>query len=96
MISSVQSLSHVQLFVTPWTKQSLEFSNPEYWSEQSLPSPADLPDPEIEPRFPALQGDSLPSEPSGKPHLSNYVSLNKLYDFSSVQSLSHVRLFATP
>jgi len=25
-------LSHVQLFVTPWTKQSMEFSRPEYWS----------------------------------------------------------------
>ena len=42
--------------------------------------------PEIESRFPALQGDSLPSEPSGKPRLSNYVSLNKLYDL--IDSLS--------
>ena len=25
-------LSHVQLFVTPWTIQSMEFSRPEYWS----------------------------------------------------------------
>ena len=25
-------LSRVQLFVTPWTKQSMEFSRPEYWS----------------------------------------------------------------
>ena len=24
--------SHVQLFATPWTKQSMEFSRPEYWS----------------------------------------------------------------
>ena len=31
------------------------------------PSPGDLPDPVIEPRFPALQTDSLPSEPPGKP-----------------------------
>ena len=27
-----QSLSRVQLFVTPWTTQSVEFSRPEYWS----------------------------------------------------------------
>ena len=27
-----KSLSHVQLFATPWTKQSMEFSRPEYWS----------------------------------------------------------------
>ena len=25
-------LSHVQLFVTPWTIHSMEFSRPEYWS----------------------------------------------------------------
>ena len=25
-------LSHVLLFVTPWTIQSLDFSRPEYWS----------------------------------------------------------------
>ena len=26
------SLSHVRLFATSWTIQSLEFSKPEYWS----------------------------------------------------------------
>ena len=31
------------------------------------PSPGDLPHPGIEPRSPALQADSLPSEPPGKP-----------------------------
>jgi len=29
--------------------------------------PGDLPNPGIKPRFPALQADSLPSEPPGKP-----------------------------
>ena len=33
----------------------------------TVPSPGDLPDPGIEPRSPALQADSLPSEPPGKP-----------------------------
>ena len=39
----------------------------EYWSGQPIPSPADLPNPGIEPGSPALQADSLPTELSGKP-----------------------------
>ena len=31
--------------------------------------PGDLPNPGIEPRSPALQADSLPAEPPGKPNL---------------------------
>ena len=60
-------LSHVWLFVTPWTTQSMEFSMPEYWSGESFPSPGDLPNPGIEPRSRALRADSLPAEPRGKP-----------------------------
>ena len=37
----------------------------EYWPGYS--SPEDLPKPGIEPRSPALQADSLPSEPPEKP-----------------------------
>ena len=44
---------------------SMGFSRQEYWS--GFPSPGDLPDLGTEPRFPALQADSLPSEPPGKP-----------------------------
>ena len=33
----------------------------------AIPSPGGLPNPGIKPRFPALQVDSLPSEPPGKP-----------------------------
>ena len=33
------------------------------------PSPEDLPEPGIEPGCPALQADSLPSEPPGKPQI---------------------------
>ena len=54
-----------------WRRQvcfeSMEFSRPEYWSGQPFPSPGDLPNPGIEPRSPALQVDSLPAEPQGKP-----------------------------
>ena len=43
------------------------FSRQEYWSGLSCPTPGDLTNPGIEPRSPALQADSLPSEPPGKP-----------------------------
>ena len=43
------------------------FSRKEYWqSGLPFPSPWDLPNPGIEPRSPALQADSLLSEPPGK------------------------------
>ena len=70
-----QSLSHVQLFATPWTigyqaPLSMEFSRPDYWSGQPFPSPGDL-NPEIKPESSALQADSLLSEPPGKPRKFN-------------------------
>ena len=46
---------------------SMEFSRQEYWSALPFPSPGDLPDPGIEAQSPALQVDSWPSEPPGKP-----------------------------
>ena len=69
----VQSLSSVQLFVSPWITAcqaplSMGFSRQECWSGLPCPPPADLPDPGIEPRSPALQADSLPTELQGKPH----------------------------
>ena len=45
------------------------FSRPEYWSRKPFPSPGDLPNPRIKPKSPALQADSLPAEPQGKPIL---------------------------
>ena len=45
----------------------MEFSRPEYWNGQPFPSPGDLPNPGIKLRSPALQVDSLPAEPQGKP-----------------------------
>ena len=58
----------------PWTVArqaplSMGFSRQEYWSGLPFPSPGDLPGPGIEPRSPALQADTLPSEPPGKFHL---------------------------
>ena len=59
---------------TPWTvtcqaSLSMEFSRQEYRSGLPFPSPGDLLDPGIKPGSPALQEDSLPSEPPGKPSL---------------------------
>ena len=58
--------------VAPWTLAhqaplSMGFSRQEYWTGVPFSSPRDLPDPGIEPRSSALQVDSLPSEPPGKP-----------------------------
>ena len=58
--------------MTPWTvarqiSLSLGFSRQEYWSGLPLPSRGDLPNPGSEHRSLALQADSLPSEPPGKP-----------------------------
>ena len=54
--------------MTPWTVAhqallSRGFSRQKYWSGLLFLSPEDLPDSGIEPRSPALQADSLPSEP---------------------------------
>ena len=58
-------------FATPWTialqaPLSVEFSRQEHWSWLSFPSPGDPPNPGIEPGYPALQTDSLQSEPPRK------------------------------
>ena len=43
------------------------FSRQENWRGWPFHSPGDLPDPGTEPGSPALQADSLPSEPPRKP-----------------------------
>ena len=45
----------------------MEFSRQEYRSRLPFPPPGNLPNPGIEPGPPALQVDSLLSEPQGKP-----------------------------
>jgi len=48
------------------------FSRQKCWSGLPFSSPGDLLDPGIEPGSPALQTDSLLSEPSGKPLFITY------------------------
>ena len=52
----------------------MRFSRQGYWSGLPCPLPGVLPNPGIKPRSPALQADSLLSEPTGKPvkHLGQY------------------------
>ena len=61
VLACAQLLSHVQLFMTPWTVAhqaplSMRFSRQEHWSGEPWPPPGDLPDPGIELASPALAG----------------------------------------
>ena len=76
----MKSLSREQLFAIPWTVAyrgplSMGFSRQEYWSGLPFPSPGDPPNRGIKPRSPTLRADALPSEPPGKPPITNNVNL---------------------
>ena len=67
-------LSHVQLFVIPWTVAheaplSMGFPRQEYWSGLLFSSPRNLPNLGIETASPALQVDSLQLSHQGSPEL---------------------------
>ena len=66
--------------LTPWTVACqapllMRFSKQEYWSGSPFPSLGDLPNRGIKPRSPALQADSLPAMPQGKPKNTGVASL---------------------
>ena len=68
----------------------MEFSRPEYWSEEPIPSPADLLDPGIKQGSPALQVDSLPTQLSGKPiNSSSLLFVEIVYNVFSMGTLAH-------
>ena len=73
---TMKPLSHVQIFVTPWTVCSLSGSSIHGILQARLLELVAISfyrgssDTEIEPRSPALQADSLPSEPPGAPVLT--------------------------
>ena len=74
--------------------QPTAFSGPEHWSGQPFPSPGDLPDPGIEPRSPALQAESLPAEPPGKPKNTGVGSLSLLQQIFPTQNRTRVSCVA--
>ena len=67
-----KSFQLCRILLTPWTVAgqaplSMGFSRQEYWNGLPFPSPGDASDSRTEPRSPARQADSPPSEPPGKP-----------------------------
>ena len=95
-----QLLSRVQLFVTPRTvahqaSLSMGLLHARIVAWQPCPPPGDLPNLGIELRSPALQADSLPSEPPGKPRNTGVGSLSLLQRIfltqKSNQCLLHCR-----
>ena len=75
-----KSLSRVRLSAAPWTiahqaPLSMGFSRQYYWSRLPFLSPGRLPDPGVEPLFPTLQADCLPSEPKMPKAPDEFISL---------------------
>ena len=52
----------------------------------AFPSPGDLPHPGIEPRSLALQADSFPPEPQGKPLIIEKCPLTKVKEMTKLES----------
>ena len=88
-------LSHIQLSATLWTvvhqaPLSMGFPRQEYWSGLPCPALGDLPIPGIKPASSAssaLQADSLPTEPPGKPFSRG------VHNFSFLYSLFFIYLY---
>ena len=61
----------------------MEFSSPEYWSGEPVPSPGDLPN--------QMQVDSLPTEPQGKPTERTKDEAKEALGFSSSPSFKFLK-----
>ena len=72
---------------------SMGFSRQEYWSGLPFPSPGDLPNPGIKPGSPALQADSLLSEPSGKPDGTIRETIKFVYTHTQAELICEVHRF---
>ena len=80
--------SHLRLHgLLPLGSSVHRISQQEYWSGLPFPSPGDLPQPGSEPRSPALQADSLPSEPPGEPMDVPVHCLGSCLDAASPEAL---------
>ena len=74
---------------TPWPVAcqallSMGFPGQEYWSSLPFPSPGDPPNSRIKPRSPALQADSLSSEPKVGFAETDCLVVRKNYDIHYV------------
>ena len=72
---SVVSESATPMTVACQALLSMRFSQQDYCSGLSLPSPGDLPDPGIKPASPVLQANSLPLYHLGIPFWINNIKL---------------------
>ena len=94
-------LSHVQSFVTALTGDcqaplSMGSFQARILKWVAIPSPGDLPNPEIEPRSPKLQTDSLPSEPPGQPLNTGMGSLSLLQGIFLTQGSPALQVYSLP
>jgi len=71
---------------------SMEFSRQGYWSGLPFPSPGGLPDRGIETWSPALQADSLPSGPPGRPRIAPWHQMRLPSSLSCLLLEDHVVL----
>ena len=71
----------------------IEFFRQKYWSGLPFPSPGDLSNPGIEPKSPALQADSLPTEPLGNPSVYMSVPFIPVYPIPPFLFTLHSFLF---
>ena len=90
---SVLSHSVTSNSAAPWTvacqaSLSVRILQPKIQEWVACPLPGDLPNPEVEPRSPALRADSLPSEPAGKPKNTGVASLFLLQGIFPTQELN--------
>ena len=72
----------------PQAPLSMEFSRQKYWSGLPCPPPGESSQPGVKIRSPALQADSLPSEPRGKPKNTGVGSLSLLQGIFPTQGLN--------
>ena len=94
----VKLLSHVPLFMTPWTltykaPPSMGSSRQEYWSGLLFPSSGDFSNPGIEPGSLALQADALPSEPPSKPSEEKSDEENQMKKYQTQKAMYYMISF---
>ena len=76
--STIPGKSHGQKSLVGYSPWNSPGQNTGVGGYPLFPFPGDLPDPGMEPRSPALQVDSLPAEPQGKPKNTGMGSLSLL------------------